>query len=72
MTLTLLVAILVSMLAGFFCTVGFWTRQVPTAPVLVLSASLAVGLGFGLSSPSRFSARLRTDSSSLMSYCCCS
>jgi hypothetical protein len=54
MTLTLLVAILVSMLAGFFCTVGVWTRQAPTVPVLVLSASLAVGLGFGLSACASF------------------
>jgi len=54
MTLNLLVAILVSMLGGFFCTVGVWTRQAPTVPVLVLSASLAVGLGFGLSACASF------------------
>jgi len=54
MTLTLLVAILVSVLAGLVCVVGLWTRQVPTLPVLVLMASLAAGLGFGLSACASF------------------
>jgi hypothetical protein len=54
MTLTLLVAILASVLAGFFCTVRLWERQVPTVPVLALMASLAVGLGFGLSACASF------------------
>jgi hypothetical protein len=54
MTLTLLVAILASMLAGLACTVGLWTRQAPTFPLLVLIASLAVGLGFGLSACASF------------------
>lgn len=48
MTLSLLVAILVSMLAGLVWTIGLWTRQFPLVPLLVFMASLAVGLGFGL------------------------
>lgn len=54
MTVTLLVAILVSVLAGLVCTAGLWTRQVPTLPVFVLMASLAVGLGFGFSACASF------------------
>lgn len=54
MTLTLLVAILAPVLAGLVCTVGLWTRQVPTVPLLVLMVSLSVGLGFGLSACASF------------------
>ncbi len=48
MTLTLLAPVLVSLLAGLACAVPLWTRRAPTLPGLVLMASLAVGLGFGL------------------------
>ena len=54
MTLSLLVAVLVSMLAGLVWTVGLWTRQLPTVPLLVFMASLGVGLGFGLLSCASF------------------
>src|SRR5438445_10573522 len=49
MTLSLVVAILTCVLAGFVCNVGLWTKRFPTAPLLMFLASLAVGLGFGLS-----------------------
>ncbi len=54
MTFMLLVAILASMVAGLACTVGLWTREVSTFPLLVLMASLAVGLGLGLSACASF------------------
>jgi len=53
MTLTLL-AIVVSVLAGLVCTVGLWTRRIAPVPILVLIASLAVELGFGLSACASF------------------
>lgn len=48
MTLSLLVAIVVCILAGLVWAVGLWTREFPPVPLLVFMASLAVGLGFGL------------------------
>jgi hypothetical protein len=54
MMLALLVAILASTLAGLGCTVWLWTREVRAIPLLILMASLAVGLGFGFSACASF------------------
>ena len=49
MTPNLVVAVLTCVLVGLVCTIGLWTKHLPTVPMLVFMASLAVGLGFGLS-----------------------
>jgi hypothetical protein len=54
MTVALLVAVLASTLSGLACTLGLWTRRTPLLPQIAVVASLAVGLGLGLSACGSF------------------
>lgn len=54
MILRLLIPLGLSLLLGFSVTAWLWRRGIRSGPLAVLVASLAVGLGFGLSSCSVF------------------